>query len=142
MALLIIGLGLASPLARGQGCVVEDDEISVTGALSRETFAGPPNYESVERGDKAETYWILTLREPVVLCTLAAADGKSHTLGSVNRFQLVINEEQRGLTQALIARYASVSGRFFIAHTGHHHVAALIEVTELHPATQSYPRVR
>ncbi|HEV7715064.1 MAG TPA: hypothetical protein VGO53_05695, partial [Steroidobacteraceae bacterium] len=67
-------LGSTFPLARATACAVENDEILVTGALSRETFAGPPNYESVDKGDKAETYWILTLREPVVLCTLAATN--------------------------------------------------------------------
>jgi hypothetical protein len=141
-ALIMIALWLASPLARTAECVVENDEVSVVGSLSRETFAGPPNYESVDRGDKAETVWILTLREPLTLCPVAARNGEAHTLGSINRFQLVIYGEQRGLKQALIARYASIRGRIFLRHTGHHHTAALIEVAELQPATQSSLRVR
>lgn len=137
VAFLAIVLGLASQLSHGAGCVIENDELSVIGALSRETFAGPPNFESVERGDAAETYWILTVREPIVLCPLAAADGKSHTVGRLSRFQLVLNAEQRGLMRALIARHAWVRGRLIMGRTGHHHTGALIEVTELRPATQS-----
>jgi hypothetical protein len=131
-----IVLGLASQFSHGAGCVVEDDEIEVVGALSRETFAGPPNYESVDKGDKAETYWIVTVREPIALCPLASEEGKPSTIGSVNRFQLVINEEQRGIMLALMARHAWVRGKIFVAHTGHHHTAALIQVSAVGPATQ------
>jgi hypothetical protein len=140
---LLVLSGISPGLVSAAECVIENDEVVVAGSLSRETFAGPPNYESVDRGDKAETVWILTLREPLVLCPLAAENGNSHTLGSINRFQLVIFEEQqRGLRQALIARYASVRGKVFLRHTGHHHTAALIEVAELRPATQSSLKVR
>ena len=135
-ALIAVVLGLASPISYGAGCVVENDEIAVVGKLSRETFAGPPNYESVDRGDKAETYWILTVREPIALCTLAPADDKPHALGNLGRFQLVLSEEQSGLTGALIARHAWVRGRVFMGRGAHHHMAALIEVVELAPATQ------
>jgi hypothetical protein len=136
VALVAFVLGLASQLAHGAGCVVENDEIEVVGALSRETFAGPPNYESVHKGDKAETYWILTVREPIALCPLSSADREPHTLGNVGRFQLLIDGEQRSVMRALIARHAWVRGRIFIAHTGHHHTAALIEVAEIGPASQ------
>jgi hypothetical protein len=132
-AFLGIVLSLASPLSHA-ACVGEEDEIVVYGELSRQTFAGPPNYESVTRGDKAETYWILTVRgNPVTFCPLANGNGKPGTLGSVNRFQLAIDENQPALRQALIARYALVRGRIFVAHSGHHHTAALIRVAELRP---------
>jgi hypothetical protein len=133
-ACVAIVLGLALQPSQGAGCIIENDEIDVIGRLSRETFAGPPNYESVHKGDKAETYWILTVLEPITLCPLASADGRPHTIGSVNRFQLVFNEGQGGLTRALIARHAWVRGRVFMGHRGHQHMAALIEVTELRPA--------
>jgi hypothetical protein len=142
VAVLVIALALASQLARAAGCVVENDIVGVIGALSRQTFAGPPNYESVDRGDQAETVWILTVREPIAFCALGAAEGKSHPVGSVSRFQLVLNEQQRGLPQSLIARYALVRGRIFLGHTGHHHTAALIEVTDVRPATQSSLSIR
>ena len=127
-----IALGLASPLAHAAGCIVENDEIEIVGELSRETFAGPPNYENVHKGDKAETHWILTAYEPIALCPFTSANGESHTVGSVRRFQLVLGEgEQRGLKQALIARHALVRGRILMGRSGHHYTAAVIEVTEL-----------
>jgi hypothetical protein len=132
-AFCAILLLLASPLSHGQGCVAEEDEIVAIGELSRETFAGPPNYESVQKGDKAETYWILTVRQQITFCPLADANGRPHPIGSVNRLQLVVAPDHPGLRQALIARHAVVRGRIFVAHTGHHHTAALIRVTELRP---------
>jgi hypothetical protein len=132
-AFFAVLLLLTTPLSRAQGCVVEEEEIVAIGELSRETFAGPPNYESVQKGDQAETHWILTVRPPVTFCPLADSKGRPHPIGSVNRFQLVVAPDQPGLRQALIARYAVVRGRIFVAHTGHHHTAALIRVTELRP---------
>jgi len=131
---MVLGLGLAAqPSQAAQGCVVEEEEIVVHGQLSRETFAGPPNYESVQKGDKAETYWIITIPDPITFCPLADPNGAPHPVGSVNRFQLVLTADQPGLRQALIARHAHVKGRIFVAHTGHHHTAALIQVTEIRP---------
>jgi hypothetical protein len=124
---------LQAPISDAQGCVTEEDEIVAIGELSRETFAGPPNYESIQKGDAAETYWILTVRPPVTFCPLADAKGRPHPIGSVSRFQLVVAPDHPGLRQALIARYAVVRGRIFVAHTGHHHTAALIQVAELRP---------
>lgn len=137
----ILALGLAPALASAQ-CVVENDEIALVGALSRETVAGPPNYESVGRGDRAETHWILTIRDPITFCAIKDVDGNSHTLGSVNRFQLLLNDGQRGVTQALIARHAAVTGRIVLRHPGNQHNAVLIEVTDLRPATRSSLSVR
>jgi hypothetical protein len=128
-----IVLGLASQLSHGRECVVEDEEIIAFGALSRETSPGPPNYESIDKGDKPETYWVLTTRDPITFCPLPAGNGKPHPVGSVDRLQLVLATEQPGLQQALIARYAVVRGKIFVAHTGHHHTAALVWVTELRP---------
>lgn len=130
---LAAALALASQLSCAGECVIEGDEIVVGGELSRRTFAGPPNYESVHKGDRAEVVWILTAPAPIALCPLASSNGTPQPVGRLNRFQLVLDEKQPALRQALIARYAIVRGRVLIGHAGHPHTAALIEVAELRP---------
>ena len=40
---------------------VERDIAKITGVFYEKTLPGPPNYESIEKGDKPETKWILKL---------------------------------------------------------------------------------
>src|SRR5216684_6464494 len=37
--------------------------------LVRKTFAGPPNYHDIRKGDEAETYWLLNLDSPICMRT-------------------------------------------------------------------------
>lgn len=39
--------------------------IQLTGTLVRQTYAGPPDYESVTKGDEPQVIWILQLDERV-----------------------------------------------------------------------------
>lgn len=43
------------------------DLVTLTGTMTPKTFPGRPNYESIEKGDEPETFWILDLAEPI--CT-------------------------------------------------------------------------
>ena len=43
----------------------EPSVVTLEGTVSLQNFAGPPNYEAVNRGDQLERAWILTLRSPV-----------------------------------------------------------------------------
>jgi hypothetical protein len=46
-----------------------------TGHLDLELFPGPPNYESTDKGDRADRIFMLTLARPV-----CANDAKDHTI--------------------------------------------------------------
>src|SRR5712692_911565 len=48
----------------------EPKVVSLSGTLVRETHPGPPNFESIARGDKPETIWVLRLK--AAICVLAA----------------------------------------------------------------------
>lgn len=43
--------------------------VTLSGTLVRKTFPGPPNYESVKKGDRPETSWFLDLQESVCVNT-------------------------------------------------------------------------
>jgi hypothetical protein len=99
----------------------------LTGTISRKTFPGPPNYESVKRGDKPETYWVLHLARPI--CTQAGADNEAES--NVTDLQLILTQKQYALYRKYIAQgaHAIVTGKLMHAITGHHHTPVLMEVT-------------
>src|SRR5438067_2433834 len=63
--------------------------VSLSGTLRSQIFAGPPNYESIKRGDRKETALILTLTKPA--CTNSNSDdcAENHIL----EIQLVVMRE-------------------------------------------------
>ena len=46
--------------------VYEGQQVSLKGFVWRESFPGPPNYDSFD-SDSIETYWMLVLKEPITL---------------------------------------------------------------------------
>jgi hypothetical protein len=46
--------------AQAADCLSYSENISLEGVLSQQTFAGPPNYESIATGDRKETYLFIT----------------------------------------------------------------------------------
>lgn len=98
----------------------EGSEVTFNGVISKETYAGPPNYESIAGGDVAETYWFVTI--PSSLCVVGKDRG-------VLKFQLFF-EPGSGPQLEEGAKY-SVSGVTFMGISGHHHTPVLIEVSSL-----------
>ena len=120
---LILLLLLTTP----QKCVsYEPDEIVLKGTIREHTFAGPPNYESVAKGDQAERVLVLHLAEPI--CVTASSDWEKET--GVSDLQLVFlnGRSQYG---KLRGRKVDVTGALYHAHTGHHHTTVLIKVSSI-----------
>jgi hypothetical protein len=46
-------------------CLEYHADVELTGILREEIFPGPPEWESVEKGDKPLAYWILHLDKPI-----------------------------------------------------------------------------
>jgi hypothetical protein len=46
-------------------CLEYHADVELTGILREEIFPGPPEWESVERGDKPLAFWILHLDKPI-----------------------------------------------------------------------------
>ena len=81
----------------------EPEVVELVGKVKRHTFPGPPNYESVEQGDRPETYWVLCLSKPI--CVEPAAN--SPKLNS-NRESGI---SQLQLTQVNYNRYRKLLGK-------------------------------
>src|SRR5215218_6712402 len=113
-----------------QTCVsYEPDAVSLTGTIKRHTFAGPPNYESVAKGDQPERIWVLHLTRPI--CVSASGDREEEQ--NVSDLELVFPGAQNDYRRyrSLLNRRVSVKGKLFHQHTGHHHKNVLLTVDRI-----------
>lgn len=112
--------------AQREECLSYDPEVvQLIGTISKKTFPGPPNYESVRKGDKPETYWVLHL--PDTVCTQPSGDNDGET--AVTDLQLILTRKQYALYRKFLGRRVNVSGKLSRAITGHHYTPVLMEVT-------------
>jgi len=108
------------------------DKVEFNGIITQETFPGRPNYESIERGDEAETYWFLTVNIPLCVSMISLEDEKTKLkIGDISIFQLVLNENQYEQYETLVSKNVLVNGKVVVGMTGHYHAPAAIEVSEM-----------
>ncbi len=132
----------ADPSQKAQKVNYEPKVVTLTGTIVPQTFAGPPNYESVSKGDKAEKEWVLHLQQPIELDAEADNDAEKN----VKMIQLVMGystnqdadpsaiaktqyKNWKPLTQKGVTVLAT--GTLFHSMTGHHHTKVLMNVHEL-----------
>lgn len=126
--LLWLPLNSFSASAQRQPCLAYEPEVvQLIGTITKKTFPGPPNYRSIRKGDKPETYWVLQL--PDTVCTQATGDNDAED--AVTQLQLILNGKQYARYKKFIGRKVSVTGKLSHAITGHHHTPVLMEVTEI-----------
>jgi hypothetical protein len=128
-ALVIAGLlsAMSGPV-RAQCLDYEPKVVNLSGTLVRQTFPGPPNYQSIARGDKAETFWILRLRKPV--CVNVADHFDIHEEGQ-KQIQLVLEPKQYKQFRRLLGKRVTATGSLFHAHTAHHRKPLLFTTSEI-----------
>ena len=116
-----------------QSCLsYESNGVKLAGRIKIMTFPGPPNYESVEKGDQPEVAWVLRLGKPV--CVNKGQDNEFDVAESnVTDIQLVLEQQEFTKWRVLARGRApvTITGKLFHAHTGHHHTAVLMEVTNI-----------
>ena len=105
---------------------------SLHGTLLRRNFAGPPNYQNIYKGDKAETFWLLKLESSICVARDRANPDLNPSQKNVREVQLVINNKgDNEKANALLGKRVVATGTLFGAHTGHHHTPVLLTVTYL-----------
>lgn len=113
----------------------EPDVVELSGTLERQTFPGPPNYESIKDGDVMERHWYLRLSSPVdVVATDPHSAINSESENNVNIMQLVLGYEDplwKILKNVRIGTSATITGTLYHRHTGHHHSRVLLNVDEM-----------
>jgi hypothetical protein len=102
---------------------------TLKGVIEKETFPGPPNYESVEKGDKPETYWILNLDVPI--CTLGA-DQRGSSENNVRKLQLLFAQvDMYKVYRSQLGKPVTVTGSLEHAFSGHHHTDVMLQATKI-----------
>jgi hypothetical protein len=101
---------------------------TVSGTLTVQIFAGPPNYESIAKGDAEEKALILEL--PKRLC---ADDGEFiEPKTSFDRVHVSSNVPPLlDVLNAAVGRKVTVRGEAFGAHTGHHRAPLVLFADEV-----------
>jgi hypothetical protein len=108
----------------------EPDVVSVYGIIREKDFPGPPNYESIARGDRRETSWILTL-DKTVCVTGKGGDALDEQEANVSEMQLVLDSAGYAKYRGLLMKPVAVRGTLFHAHTGHHRTRVLLTVLDI-----------
>ena len=126
------------------GCLsYEPTVVRLEGTLIRKTFAGPPNYESVRKGDRAETYWLLRLVRPICVDRDKKDPDVNPGHSDIRVIQLVINPQFYKTHAKLVGKHVVTTGTLAGGITGHHHTAVLLTVaTEVFDEVQLAVPVR
>jgi hypothetical protein len=109
--------------------------VAITGKLERQTYPGPPNYESVEKGDKAETGFYLSLATPI--CVNATPDDDlNYEQRDVRLVQLNLDDKGFDELRPYLGGLIEVRGTLYAAHTGHHHAPLVLNYSSGRQTTQ------
>ena len=142
MTLLLL-LGLQAAWAQAGSCERYRQPMSMRGWLVRRTFAEQPNYESIAGGDRAATYYFLSLRRPV--CVDAGLDelGPQAAEEGIPEVQLVFSAGAAAfeVLRPYLGKTVECRGRLQHAVTGHHHSLVLLAGADCH-AVGNGPRSR
>ena len=113
---------VASTAAQLREQVSAESRETFCGVVVEKTFPGPPNYESISRGDKAETYRFLRI---VLPCQDdPAANAELVQLHFKQSVQSRIERSVRGCTLRIV-------GTLFSAESGHHHTPLVLAVEDV-----------
>jgi len=105
-------------------------EIRLTGTIVRKTYPGPPEYESVRKGDAPERYWLLVLSNPV--CTNEDRPNFDPAYKNVRRLQLIFDSERAYKKyRSLLGKEAVATGTLFAGNNIHHKTRVLLIVSTL-----------
>ena len=131
--LLLTLIAIAQFAVHSQCLKCEPTEVTLKGTVYSKDFPGPPNYESIRRGDERMRYWILRLEKPICV---EGDDFNKTRVANVRELQLVFMDESYYRKYRRYVRQHSrfrVVGSLFHQETGHHVTKILITVKALVP---------
>lgn len=105
----------------------EPEEVKVSGFLYKTVYPGPPEYMSVEMGDRPEEAVILTLKEPInVEIKNQEDDALNEPEKDVRELQVSFSDSGPLPTQ--MKKEIVLKGTLYHAHTAHHRRKVLMMV--------------
>ena len=117
---IVVVLVLSSSQATAQAhCYdYEASGVELSGQLRRRVFAGPPNYESIQSGDRPDTVWVLRLDRSICV----RADSLHGSLRKVTEVQLFVPEEDHRRLRTYLDRHTVFRGRIRPQELGWHYL--------------------
>lgn len=106
---------------------LKPETVILSGKLERRTFPGAPNFESIKKGDKPETGFYLSLKNPVCF----EGDDMIGRTQNISLVQLVLNEEGYNNLRPYLGKNVKLKGGLFGGSSGHHHTPILMENVSL-----------
>jgi hypothetical protein len=103
----------------------EPQEVELIGMLHKTVYPGPPEYMSVEMGDRPEEVFILTLKEPIDVEAPKDDDFNESEKG-VHQLQVVFGDSIPNPDQ--LKEAISLRGNLYHSHTAHHRRRVLMSV--------------
>src|SRR3954469_7327707 len=99
---IILGFGCTPAAKISHDCLsYQSSSVTLRGEIARQTFAGRPNFESIEHGDEPETYWILHVSQPVCVSGDENTPNGETTVKDVTDIQLILNDKQYAMYKEL-----------------------------------------
>jgi hypothetical protein len=138
-----VGMLAAFPSIQAAPCMpYEPKVVFLRGDLVQKTFPGPPNFESVADGDRADKGFYLRLLEPA--CTLdGGKDTPWEALADIRLVQLVLDQAGYDRLRCKMGTTVTLKGTLFAPHSAFHHGDALMTVMDpLAPNPPEKPRTR
>lgn len=131
--LWIVVIAISVVAARAECLAPEPRTVTLNGFIYAKDFPGPPNYESIRRGDERMRYWILRLKKPICV---EGDDFNRNRVASVLDLQLVFADVSFYKKYRAFVRRGvrfQVVGSLFHQHTCHHVTEVLLKVKRLVP---------
>jgi hypothetical protein len=125
--LIAVSSAVLDPLAAHPECLrFSPAESELSGTLDARTYPGPPTYESIADGNRAERAFILTLAKS--LCVDADPKSEINSAAQAGIREVHIRWSGGGLT-ALVGRHVIVRGQLETATIAHDRTAVAMDVT-------------
>ncbi|MBM0107750.1 DUF4431 domain-containing protein [Steroidobacter sp. S1-65] len=120
-ALIIVGLSGIAPLTSAvEYSCLQYGPNELVGTLVRQTYAGPPDYESVTKGDEPQVIWLLQLDERVCV----AANSRYPREPTQIEVELALTEDQYRQYRHLLGRKVVATGE--LIHGGANYQKSLV----------------
>jgi hypothetical protein len=108
--------------------------VKLEGTLISKTYPGPPEYESIRKGDRPETYWLLALSRPVCVNRDEIDPDIDPAQKNIRRIQLVfLTTKFYDRDQWLLGKRVVAAGTLYGGTTIHHKTRVLLQVQTLAP---------
>jgi hypothetical protein len=133
MPVLAVLLAAAAPSAPATACLHTSAErdlpVTLSGRLESHVYPGPPNYESIRGGDRAEGAYILVLDRPICIDDGGEFGNARAPFRRVHIY--TARDALQPRLQAAVGHRIRISGQGFAAWTAHHRAPLVVEVRAL-----------